>query len=333
MAHELHIINGEAQMAYVRDEGLPWHGLGSPLKGDESLEEWIIAAGLDWEALRQPTFTINQDGQLQQLRRDVLVHSKTAADLGFVTEHYKVVQPREIMDAFKEIAGSAGYTLKTAGNLHYGKRIWALADCGDEFSVDKKGKDVVRRNILLSTSFDNSMATIVDPTTVRVVCQNTLAMAAGYSGERAKVRIGHTSEFDPAAVRADLLAAGDDIDKSWENFKVRALRLASRKVSLTEATEFFVKLFGNPDEEGEVDIENKATQRILRQVVDIYQDGQGQEVSSAQGTAWGLVNTVTRWADHERVSQTNDGRLMSAFFGNGADYKERAMEDALALAA
>lgn len=333
MVDAVHILNGKGQMAYIEAEGLPWHGLGQPLRGDESLEEWTIAAGLDWEAMRQPIFTINQDGQLQQLRRDVLVHSKTQADLGFVTEHYKVVQPRDIMEAFKEIAGAAGYSLKTAGNLHYGKRIWALADCGDEFSLDGKGRDTVRRNILLSTSYDNSMATIVEPTTVRVVCQNTLAMAAGYNGENAKVRIGHTSEFDPVAIRADLLASGDDIDKSWEDFKVRALALSKRKVTMKEATEYFIKLFGNPDEDGNVDVENRATQRILGQVVSLYQDGQGQEVSTAQGTAWGLVNTVTRWADHERVSQTDDGRLMSAFFGNGADKKREAMEQAMALAA
>lgn len=333
MAHELHIINGDAQMAYVDAEGLPWHGLGTPLKGNETLEEWVIAAGLDWEAHRQPIFCYNADGELQQLSRSVLIHSKTHADLGYVTDAFKIVQPREIMEAFREIAGDAGYTLKTAGNLRFGKRIWALADCGDEFALDSKGRDVVKRNILLATSFDGSMSTVVQPTTVRVVCQNTLGFAAGSNGENAAVRIGHTSEFDPAIIRSQLLGASDAIDSGWETFKERALALSKRKVTQREAVDFFVKMFGNPDEEGNVDIENRNTQRTLGQVLDVYNDGKGQETLSAQGTAWGLVNAVTRFIDHERQMRSDDSRVHSALFGNGGEIKTRAFDQALALAA
>ena len=32
MAHELEIVNGQAQMAYVGD--LPWHGLGTKVEAD-----------------------------------------------------------------------------------------------------------------------------------------------------------------------------------------------------------------------------------------------------------------------------------------------------------
>ena len=333
MAHELHFVNGRAQMAYISEEGLPWHGLGNPLKGDESLDEWVIAAGLDWEAQRAPLFTYNTDGEMIQLDRDVLMHSKTNQNLGFVTDVYKVVQPIDIMRAFEEIAGSAGYKLKTAGNLRDGKRIWALADCGDEFSVDGKGHDRIRRNILLSTSYDGSMATIVEPTTVRVVCQNTLAMAAGYSGENAKVRISHHAEFDPQEIRHELLAAEAETDASWQRFKESAMTLADRKVTHQEATEYFLKLFGNADANGKIDVERQGIQRNMNQIIEIYQNGQGQETLSAQGTAWGLVNAVTRWADHERNSRTQESRLNSAFFGNGAEFKEAAMKEALELAA
>jgi phage/plasmid-like protein (TIGR03299 family) len=217
--------------------------------------------------------------------------------------------------------------------LRDGKRIWALADCGDEFDVGNKGRDIVKRNILLSTSYDGSMATIVEPTTVRVVCQNTLGFAVGANGENAKVRISHHSEFDPSAIRADLLAAERDMASGWEEFKNRAKTLANRKVSMDEAVAFFVTMFGKPDEDGNVDIENKYTQRTLGNVIELYQNGQGQETLSAQGTAWGLVNTVTRWTDHERNSRTDAGRLNSAFFGDGADTKAQAVEVAMALAA
>ena len=49
MAHELEMINGEAQMAYRASKGLPWHGLGTPVSDDMSPQEMMKAAGLDWE--------------------------------------------------------------------------------------------------------------------------------------------------------------------------------------------------------------------------------------------------------------------------------------------
>lgn len=332
MAHEIAFINGRAQMAYLEQEGLPWHGLGTALPEGLPLEEWAEAAGLNWEAQRRSLFCFDQQGSLVQLGRSVLVHSETNRDLGYVTDDYKIVQPRDILDAFKEIAAGSGYRLVTAGNLREGKRVWALADCGDEFALDRAGKDRVRRNILLSTSYDGSMATIVEPTTVRVVCQNTLAMAAGEDGRNARVRISHHSEFDAAAIRADLLDAGADIEASWAKFKERAMRLADRKVSFKEAVEYFTKLFANQDEDGQVALEPQLKGK-LKSVLDVYQDGMGQETGPARESAWGLVNAVTRWADHERNSRTDSGRLNSAFFGDGAEMKERAVKEALALAA
>lgn len=337
MAHEIAFINGRAQIAYLEEEGLPWHGLGTPMPANQPLKVWAEAAGLNWEAVRKPMFYCDEDGAMVQLNRNVLIHSETGNDLGIVTDSYKIVQPREILQAFKEIAADAGYQLKTAGNLRAGRRIWALADCGDEFALDKAGKDRVRRNILLSTSFDGSMATIVEPTTVRVVCQNTLSMAAGSNGENAKVRISHHSEFDPASLRADLLDSSGDIEASWEQFKERALRLASRRVSMHEAIAYFTTLFSpqvveKETEEGTVLITDNL-KRNLTQVMEIYTNGLGQETSTSRDTAWGLVNAVTRWADHERNSRTDAGRLNSAFFGDGADKKNAAMTAALALAA
>ena len=38
MAHELEIVNGEAQMAYVGQ--LPWHGLGTAVEDDLTPSEF-----------------------------------------------------------------------------------------------------------------------------------------------------------------------------------------------------------------------------------------------------------------------------------------------------
>ncbi|NHZ66059.1 DUF932 domain-containing protein, partial [Massilia sp. CCM 8694] len=46
--------------------------------------------------------------------------------------------------------------------------------------------------------------------------------------------------------------------------------------------------------------------------------GRGAELASAKGTAFGLLNAVTEFVDHERRARSNDHRLESAWFGQGA---------------
>jgi hypothetical protein len=49
MAHNLEIVNGEAQMAYRASAGKPWHGLGVPVSDDMTPQQMMEVAGLDWE--------------------------------------------------------------------------------------------------------------------------------------------------------------------------------------------------------------------------------------------------------------------------------------------
>ena len=59
--------------------------------------------------------------------------------------------------------------------------------------------------------------------------------------------------------------------------------------------------------------------------------GLGAELSSAKGTAFGLLNSVTEFVDHQRKARSIDHRLDSAWFGQGAVIKQRALDEALRL--
>jgi hypothetical protein len=61
--------------------------------------------------------------------------------------------------------------------------------------------------------------------------------------------------------------------------------------------------------------------------------GQGSELVSASGTAWGLLNSITQYTDHERRARSQEYRLDSAWFGQGAALKQRALDHALQLVA
>jgi len=54
MAHELEIVNGQAQMAYVGE--VPWHGLGVEVPEETSAMDMMSLAGLDWRVEELDSF-------------------------------------------------------------------------------------------------------------------------------------------------------------------------------------------------------------------------------------------------------------------------------------
>lgn len=238
MAHELTIrANGAAEMAYLGET--PWHGLGQPMQPGASIEEWIRAAGMDWNIRRSVArFFADED-----TRRDcfelcavpgetVLFRSDNRAPLGIVSPDYNIVQPAQVLEFFRDLVAENGAQLETAGTLFGGRRFWALAKLAAE---PVHGADVVGGYLLLCTSADGTMATEARETTVRVVCNNTLRMARGAdAGPVAPVRIPHSAKFDDRAIKARLSMAGENFARAMET----ARRLAAVRVTEAAAAQF-----------------------------------------------------------------------------------------------
>ena len=75
-------------------------------------------------------------------------------------------------------------------------------------------------------------------------------------------------------------------------------------------------------------------ERALKRIEELFNgSGRGSELAAAKGTAWGLMNAVTEFVDHERRARSQEYRLDSAWFGQGAAIKQRALEQALQLIA
>lgn len=107
--------------------------------------------------------------------------------------------------------------------------------------------------------------------------------------------------------------------------------LAERKVKSHEAMNYFLRVLCDADAVG--GNSTLTNERALKKVQSLF-DGQGRgaELDSAKGTAWGLLNAVTEYVDHERRARSDDHRTDSALFGSGALIKQRALDTALALA-
>ena len=351
MAHQLE------QMAYVGET--PWHGLGSPLTQNQPIEVWAQQAGMDWriESSDVSYMAKNERGQsiiMPYEEQRVLYRSDTHAPLSVVSQRYQEVQPKQILEFYRDLTEQSGFELETAGVLKGGKKFWALARTGQTSAL--KGKDVSKGYILLATACDGTLATTAQFTSIRVVCNNTLAIALkGQNSSAGVVKVPHSTKFDAQKIKQQL---GISV-RAWEDHMYEMKQLSQRKVTQGEAAAYFDAVFNNtslsvPEQEDgiiqfyrnvamQVQSNNPATKadnktepngRAMSKVMTMFNgQGRGAELSSAKDTAYGLLCSITEFADHERRAMSQDHRLDSAWFGAGAGLKQRGLDQALAMIA
>jgi len=316
------------QMAYVG--ATPWHGLGSALSPKQPLEVWQREAGMNWQIQESPVhFKSDIIGALGTIHsfpeQKVLYRSDTKAPLSVVSQRYQVVQPREVLEFYRDLAEFSGYELETAGVLKGGRKFWALARTGQATVL--KGDDQVNGYLLLATSCDGTLATTATPTTVRVVCNNTLSISL--AGATHAIKVPHNTRFDPRTVKKQLGVAVSQ----WDEFMYRMRSLAERRIQTKEALGFFMDVLCDISANAPIPdaLPNK---RAMEKVQTLYEGkGRGAELVSARGTAWGLLNAVTEYVDHERRARSSEYRMDSAWFGQGAVIKQKALHTALQLVA
>jgi phage/plasmid-like protein (TIGR03299 family) len=317
MSHEVDMSNGRANMAYVGEK--PWHGLGTELPQGVSLDVARGAAGLGWEIL--PTVSqFEFAGQLRDSDHFHMVRSDTGASLGVMTSRYNVHQPKDVVEFFDDfIKADPRFSLETLGALYGGSRIWALAKFVDPM-VAAGDKHIPY--VLLTTSFDGTMATTAQATMIRVVCKNTLT-ASIWSKDSATVKVRHSKAWTPAtidAARADL----EKVAGSFQQYKGLADGLATVRMTREATENLFKELVfkGNEKESGKAKAQFEA---LFSSYVDTVAEG------TEAGTAWTALNSVTRYVDHSRSTRRTDGasegdaRMASSFFGSGAALKAKAL--------
>jgi phage/plasmid-like protein (TIGR03299 family) len=332
MAHELDMSNGQANMAFVG--AVPWHGLGQQLTEDANLETWKREAGMDWQVNKSLLVFKDQTGMEHFFPdRNVLYRSDNKAALGVVSNDYRIVHPGEVMEFFRDLIEGHGFKMETAGCLFGGRKFWALARTGE--SVRIMGQDEIKPYLLMASSCDGSMATAVHLTSVRVVCNNTLRMSIGADASKAKIRVPHSAVFDAESVKQQLGIVGD----AWENFIGNIGLLAKFKIDRDQAIQIVADELKAEwkDKEGN-DMDQDAMLEasvVLRRIIKLYDsDSLGNDFRSSKGTAWGLVNAVTQYFDHETGGKGDKSRAFErAHLTDRAKFKTNIADRLLALAA
>lgn len=342
----------------------PWHGLGVEVPAEATGVEMLQLAKLNWHVQRRMIAMRDAAGKdlltvpLSGYR--AIVRQDTDEVFQVATDRYHPIQNEEIVEFFREYCEAGHARMETVGGLNGGSKVWALAKLngGTETAIDSKGEDQVKGYLLLATSHDGSLRTVGKATQVRVVCYNTLSAALGLTGgklprelEANEFRMKHSRKFSPAVKAEAQTVMGMAIQQIQAVNRV-ASELAKVKVDDKGRFEFITRLLGTSAMQDEpqaiavklsvesddaflksLGIATTADElsRVGRSIYDSMLQSPGSQLQSAKGTAWGMVNGVTWYVDHER-GRNQDNRLSGAWFGEGDRLKRDAVKVAVEMA-
>jgi len=274
-------------MFYNVENGVPWHRSGRAVEGVLTAEEAIVAAELDWEVEKHPIFL--EDGTRID-GKFATVRSKDNQPLGVVGSRYTPIQNQEAFDFLDALVGTGEAKYETAGSLDDGRKIWLLARVPG--NIEPVAGDVIERYICLYNSHNgvSGLGGLFTPT--RVVCQNTLNMAIGRA--KAVYKIRHTQNYASKMDEArEVLGFAVNY---YERFGEAMKTLAGKQVSVDETRVFVDTLIPKPDTKQDGRVENwRERQNTLLRLVEA---GKGTDIRGVRGTAYGLFNAATEYADH-----------------------------------
>jgi phage/plasmid-like protein (TIGR03299 family) len=302
----------------------PWHGLGRYVDHAPTAAEAIQAAGLGWSVEMQPVYVRNADGTYSEVpdtsaarkavRRDT--DGKVLAVLG---DQYTPLQNADAFNFFDPWVQAGHFEYESAGSLKGGRRVWVLASMADGVREVVHG-DAIKAHLLLTNTHDGSGVVASLFTNVRVVCWNTLTAALGEGTTVAKARHTRGVQLKVEQMREGVAALHEQFAAALEKYRF----LASAPMN-TRTLELYVKaLFGH-----EADAEGLP--KGGAPIINLFESGKGQQLPGVRGTMWAALNAVTEYVDHHRNGNGDavDRRLESAWFGQGAELKRKALELAI----
>ena len=331
MSHDIEFKNGVYSFAFTGSRSAIWHGHGQQMEDGASDDQWKVASGLDFKVLRSKVrYSVDRaDANGAQVwdGQHVLFRSDDKRPLAIVSDSYKIVQPAEAFAFFQRAAKEVGLKVDTAGALKQGRKFFATAKFD---AAQVLPGDLIDGSILFATSCDGSMNTIVKNVAERVVCANTLAVAMGEQGRRT-VKISHRSVFDAERVVVQMGLAAD----GFAAFIKDAKEMSRYTMSPSAAYDLAAQIMGAPVEITSAADKAKAEKVIastgFNTIIRLFAgEGRGARLTGVKGTAWGLLNAVTQYYDHEVRATSDDNRRDASMFGTAADAKQDAYAAILA---
>jgi phage/plasmid-like protein (TIGR03299 family) len=295
--------------------------------------EAVTAAGLNWEVTKEKmeavvpvngTYrAVGVPDHYAVIRRKVENGITRLDSLGVVGQQYRLIQNIDAFRFFDRLIETGKVQYNTAGSLKGGRIIWVLARVNGTLQIAKD--DLVDKYLLITNSHDGSRPITIAFSPIRIVCSNTLSLALrGATGDK-RLTVRHTASAGARIEDAGAFLAGVD-DLFEQNADVFRL-LARRSIRTIELDNYLRTLFPDP---AETAMRNSA--RVTREkVLARFENGLGTDMTAT--SLWRAYNSVVEFIDHDRNINNPDARVHSAWFGQGKQLKNTALQLAVQLAA
>lgn len=350
MAHE---IESTDNAAYYRTGA--WHGLGVVVQDKKDPVEMLKVIGADYhigswpvsaqdpnpigDAARTPK-VVNLDSHRANVRED------TGRVLGVVGKDYEVVQNRTLAEFANALAENGDkVVVESAGTIRHGAKIWFLLR-SESFSVRKD--DEVRPYILVSNGHDGQTQIRCTPTTIRVVCSNTLhAVIPGGDMEGGSFRLRtacyaarHIGDVMNKVEEAK--AALNLYGKSLKDTRELILTSDKKNIDKQAMEQFFLECYSRDFDPIPSKPKNKQEENIREKARAAFQgykqrfDEESSRFSHASW--WTAFNAYTGYIQNDRPLRIKDAvakneqRQSLKLFGDDAERAQRAFETALTMA-
>lgn len=321
MAHELEIVNGAANMAYATggDRKAPWHRLGTPMAGLQTMEAMLQAANADFDVVLTRVAAVDDDGNLiRNADGTVLMIEDSRATirqnldgsftpLATVGTRYEVRQNREVLERALAIVGASkgDAVMDTVGVLKNGARFFATVELGG-IVVDPAGaNDRIARYLVVSSGHDGVWPIRYANTDIRAVCSNTVILGLRQA-ERVFVA-RHTRNVDSTIEDAKNVLK---ISSSWgREFAIEAERMLSISVPMGSKKLDDVISAVFPKAQGETDRQRKtrdATHEMIRSIYSNNRNG-----AKFGFNAWSAYNAVVEYLDFYRSVDSTSSAIAS----------------------
>ena len=280
-----------------------WAGIGVEVNGSLSSREMLYKAKLDWEVSKIPS------------------------------QRPKSHANQETLRFYKAYFDCGNAEIETVGSLDGARIIWTLARLNEDFVLP--GGDELKGYVLLASRHEDREKIEIHFLTLRSASNSMLKIS---SKARPTVKNSFRRSFKstlPFLSESSLQFDEDMIQRTKNTIEMGrtaiaahandAQLLAEKKVTEEIAENYMSEVFKQDSEDSE-----EAKQKANAQsALDAFGNAPGQNLESAQMTAWGLLTAVTYTAD--RLGKTPDSRLRQTWFGPNAKIKKRALELALKL--
>ena len=319
MTHELEFNeDGSARMAYA-DREIPWHRLGTPMRGLQTAEAMLSAANADFDVVLtdvaaldgQGEVIYNPDGStvlIKNSRATVRVNPDGSFDgLATVGTRFVVEQNKDcLMRALDIVGASKGdAVVDTVGVLREGREFFACLDLG-QLVIDPNGvRDKIDRYLLVMNGHDGRTPITFANTPIRAVCKNTVTF--GMQKAKSIFRAKHTRNADKAVEAArDVL----NISVEWaKEFTKMAEQLL--QVPIPSGSRQFDKVFDAvfPEITHPTDRQNDHRDEVQMTLRGLYASKKNAAGFGHNG--WSTYNAFAEYLDHTREGDAASMNLNS----------------------